>query len=305
MCGRACASSAGRCVSWLRTPGAGLRASIRSGDCGRFASSAARRNPAREAAWRFFSRFASRPPEAAHLAHSPLVYSPPRASFGRLPRNQIHLRPARGCLSLSAHLEPTVAWRELRAELRRAVGESTYEIWLASLELRSVRSRHAARRRHRRPRTTGSPSASGGSSRAAPESHSGRTSGSSSPVMVPIARTDRAPRPRASTSPPARSTPATASTSSSSATATASPTPRRWRSPSFPARPTTRCSSTPRRASARRTSSTRSATTCSRSAAARSSDTRPSRRSPTTSSERSGLDRSIASSRPTATPTCC
>jgi len=42
-------------------------------------------------------------------------------------------------LSLSAHLEPTVAWRELRAELRRAVGESTYEIWLASLELKSVR----------------------------------------------------------------------------------------------------------------------------------------------------------------------
>jgi chromosomal replication initiator protein len=42
-------------------------------------------------------------------------------------------------LSLSAHLEPTVAWRELRAELRRTVGESTYEIWLASLELKSVR----------------------------------------------------------------------------------------------------------------------------------------------------------------------
>jgi chromosomal replication initiator protein len=41
-------------------------------------------------------------------------------------------------LSLSAHLEPTVAWRELRAELRRAIGESTYEIWLASLELNSV-----------------------------------------------------------------------------------------------------------------------------------------------------------------------
>ena len=41
-------------------------------------------------------------------------------------------------MSLSAHLEPTVAWRELRAELRRAVGDSTYDIWLASLELRSV-----------------------------------------------------------------------------------------------------------------------------------------------------------------------
>ena len=42
-------------------------------------------------------------------------------------------------MSLSAHLEPTVAWRELRAELRRAVGDSTYEIWLSSLELKSVR----------------------------------------------------------------------------------------------------------------------------------------------------------------------
>ena len=42
-------------------------------------------------------------------------------------------------MSLSAYLEPTVAWRELHAELRRVVGESTYEIWLASLELKSVR----------------------------------------------------------------------------------------------------------------------------------------------------------------------
>jgi chromosomal replication initiator protein len=41
-------------------------------------------------------------------------------------------------LSLSAHLEPTAAWRELRAQLRRAVGDSTFEIWLAGLELRSV-----------------------------------------------------------------------------------------------------------------------------------------------------------------------
>jgi chromosomal replication initiator protein len=44
-------------------------------------------------------------------------------------------------LSLSAHATPTAAWRELRAELRRVVGESTFEIWLASLELRSVSDR--------------------------------------------------------------------------------------------------------------------------------------------------------------------
>ena len=42
-------------------------------------------------------------------------------------------------MSLSAHLEPTVAWRELRAELRRIVGDSTYEIWLAALQLSSIR----------------------------------------------------------------------------------------------------------------------------------------------------------------------
>jgi chromosomal replication initiator protein len=35
---------------------------------------------------------------------------------------------------LPAHSELTPAWRDLRAELRRAVGESTYDIWLATLE---------------------------------------------------------------------------------------------------------------------------------------------------------------------------
>jgi chromosomal replication initiator protein len=44
-------------------------------------------------------------------------------------------------LSLSVPAEPTAAWRELRAELRQAVGESTYEIWLEPLELVAVRHR--------------------------------------------------------------------------------------------------------------------------------------------------------------------
>jgi chromosomal replication initiator protein len=42
-------------------------------------------------------------------------------------------------LSPSAYVEPTAAWRELRAELRRVVGESTYEIWLEPLELVALR----------------------------------------------------------------------------------------------------------------------------------------------------------------------
>lgn len=38
-------------------------------------------------------------------------------------------------MELPAHLEATSAWRDIRAELRRTVGESTYDIWLAALEL--------------------------------------------------------------------------------------------------------------------------------------------------------------------------
>jgi chromosomal replication initiator protein len=41
-------------------------------------------------------------------------------------------------LELPAQLEPVDAWRQIRAELRRAVGDSTYEIWLDPLELRSL-----------------------------------------------------------------------------------------------------------------------------------------------------------------------
>jgi chromosomal replication initiator protein len=41
-------------------------------------------------------------------------------------------------LELPAQLEPAAAWREIRAKLRRVVGDSTYEIWLAPLELRSL-----------------------------------------------------------------------------------------------------------------------------------------------------------------------
>src|SRR5207302_913148 len=46
--------------------------------------------------------------------------------------------PKRSRLELPEHLEPTAAWREVRAELRRAVEESTFEIWLAPLEVKSL-----------------------------------------------------------------------------------------------------------------------------------------------------------------------
>jgi chromosomal replication initiator protein len=39
-------------------------------------------------------------------------------------------------LELPAHLEPSSAWREISAELRRMVGESTYDIWLARLQIK-------------------------------------------------------------------------------------------------------------------------------------------------------------------------
>jgi chromosomal replication initiator protein len=40
-------------------------------------------------------------------------------------------------LELPAHLEPTPAWQDIRSQLRQTVGDSTYNIWLAPLELKS------------------------------------------------------------------------------------------------------------------------------------------------------------------------
>jgi chromosomal replication initiator protein len=40
-------------------------------------------------------------------------------------------------LGLPENVEPTAAWRAIRAELRRALGESTYEIWIAPLEVKA------------------------------------------------------------------------------------------------------------------------------------------------------------------------
>ena len=40
-------------------------------------------------------------------------------------------------MELPANLEPVTVWREIRAELRRALGESTYEIWIAPLEVKA------------------------------------------------------------------------------------------------------------------------------------------------------------------------
>jgi chromosomal replication initiator protein len=41
-------------------------------------------------------------------------------------------------LELPAHLEPPSAWREIRAEMRRVVDDSTFEIWLAPIEVESL-----------------------------------------------------------------------------------------------------------------------------------------------------------------------
>jgi chromosomal replication initiator protein len=43
-------------------------------------------------------------------------------------------------LELPAHLEPASAWHDISAELRRMVGDSTYEIWLAPLEVKAIDS---------------------------------------------------------------------------------------------------------------------------------------------------------------------
>src|SRR5581483_1864515 len=46
--------------------------------------------------------------------------------------------PRRSRLALPAHLEPSAAWAAIRDELRRTLGDSAYEIWIAPLELRAL-----------------------------------------------------------------------------------------------------------------------------------------------------------------------
>jgi chromosomal replication initiator protein len=41
-------------------------------------------------------------------------------------------------LALPENLEPAAAWHAIRAELRRALGESAYEIWIAPLQLQTL-----------------------------------------------------------------------------------------------------------------------------------------------------------------------
>jgi chromosomal replication initiator protein len=41
-------------------------------------------------------------------------------------------------LDLPANLEPAAVWRDIRAELRRILGDSTYEIWIEPLEVKAL-----------------------------------------------------------------------------------------------------------------------------------------------------------------------
>src|ERR1022692_2842194 len=87
---------------------------------------------------RFFPRFASTPPRRRLGTRSPLVYSPPPEALWSEPHESFPLTlPRRSRLELAVHPELTPAWRQIRAELRRVVGESTYEIWLAPLEVKA------------------------------------------------------------------------------------------------------------------------------------------------------------------------
>ena len=44
-------------------------------------------------------------------------------------------------MALPENLEPVAAWKAIRAELRQKLGDSTYEIWIAPLEVKAFEGR--------------------------------------------------------------------------------------------------------------------------------------------------------------------
>ena len=93
-------------------------------------------------------------------------------------------------------LNPQLArdWASIRSELRSAVPDSTFEIWLAPLTRARALRRHARRRRRPTRSAAGSPTASRASCRPAPPRSSARTRSSTS--SRPARRSSRRP-PRA------------------------------------------------------------------------------------------------------------
>ena len=110
----ACAFSADRCVSWLTSPGrvgkpvyaAADAAAMKTAVAARPASAFSRALRQRRSQRRFGPRW-------------PLIYSRLGARARTLTNRSPSNAPGRSRLELPAHLEPTSAWREIRAELRR------------------------------------------------------------------------------------------------------------------------------------------------------------------------------------------
>ena len=186
---------------------------------------------------------ANAPPNLASGAKAVGIFADPCRDFARGPHALFSNAPGRSCLSLPAQPDAVSAWRAIRAELQRLVGNSAYEIWLAPIELDSFDGDVLMLR--------------------APQATEKWLAGRFGPVLercvrqilgthtrVAFAgaaqRRTMSPNPGASgpTAHRPSSTPATDSSSSSSARATAWPTPPPSPSPSSPARPTTRSSST-------------------------------------------------------------
>jgi chromosomal replication initiator protein len=83
-----------------------------------------------------FVALCAKPEKAPPRGQNRLLYSPPRAVVPGLTNGDLYNVLERSRLALPENLEPVAAWQAIRAELRRALGDSTYEIWIAPLEFK-------------------------------------------------------------------------------------------------------------------------------------------------------------------------
>jgi chromosomal replication initiator protein len=89
-----------------------------------------------------FPAHCANPRERSPHGAGALLYSPARAASLALSELASSLSGQGSRLALPDHVEPVAAWNAIRTELRHKLGDLTFQIWIAPLELKELTGTH-------------------------------------------------------------------------------------------------------------------------------------------------------------------